>query len=139
MKTESNVAKHDYSLIPPDFPRVIHHGSVPGTQMKLLLVQFEGNYYTPGDTPPERFKRWENCEDIAQQFCPISLNSKAGKRSHMTEEAIIDQYLERIIPMGWMSLEEAYWTMRRTTQLLGWPVSQKIKDFFDALENTPKC
>lgn len=138
MKTESKPLTKNYALIASDFPRVKHHGAVAGAQMKLLLVEFEGNYYTPGDTPPERFRRWENCEDIAQQFCEKSLESKAGKRSHMSEEAIIDQYLERLIPTGWMSLEEVHWTMRRTTQLLGWPLSQKIKDFFNDLEAPAK-
>lgn len=134
MKTEIEPLSKDYASIASDFPKLEHWGAVPGSQMKLLVVEFEGKYYTPGDTPPERFMRWQNCEDIAQQFCTASLNSKAGKRSYMSEEAIIDQYLERLIDARWMTIAEAHWTMRCTTQMLGWPMSQKIKDFFNVLE-----
>lgn len=136
MQDEIEQPPEDYASIAPDFPKLEHFGAVPGTQVKLLVVQFEGKYYTPGDTPPERFRRWQNCEDLAQQFCAPSLNSKAGKRSHMSEEAIIDQYLERLIETGWVNIAEAHWTMCRTTQMLGWPLSQKIKDFFNDREAT---
>ena len=138
MNTEIEPRREDYTSIASDFPKLEHFGAVPGTQMKLLVVQFEGKYYTPGDTPPERFRRWQNCEDLAQQFCTASLNSKAGKRSHMSEEAIIDQYLDRLIDTGWVTIAEAHWTMRRTIQILGWPVPQKIKDFFNDTDPAPK-
>src|SRR5450830_768614 len=134
MNSDIEPLSENYELIASDFPKLNHLGAVPGSQMKLLAVKFENKYYTPGDTPPERFKRWQNCENVAQQFCSASLKSKAGKRSHMSEEAIIDQYLERLIDTGWMTTAEAHWTMSRTTRLLGWPVSQKIKDFFNCLE-----
>ena len=134
MNSDIESLSENYELIASDFPKLHHLGAVPGSQMKLLAVKFENKYYTPGDTPPERFKRWQNCEDISRQFCSASLNSKVGKRSHMSEEAIIDQYLERLLHTGWMTTAEAHWTMRRTTHLLGWPLSKKIKDFFNDLE-----
>lgn len=106
MQTELNEksgVSYDYTLIPEDFPRAVHHGAVPGSQIKLLVVKFDDKFYVPGDTPPERYERWQNCEDLAQRFMIKSIESKAGKRAHMTEVEILDQYLERLLLAGWMS------------------------------------
>lgn len=128
-----NLPLCNYALIPADFPKAVQHGAVPGAQPKFLAVKFEGKYYSSGDSPPERFERWEFCEDIAQQLKVKSIESKAGKRSHMTEYEIIDQYLERLILTGWMSKEDAYWTLKRTAQILTWAVPIKITDYLSDL------
>lgn len=133
METElkqNSVVSYDYTLIPEDFPRAVHHGAVPGSQMKLLVVKFNNKFYVPGDTPPERYERWQNCEDLAQQFMIKSIESKADKRAHMTEVEILDQYLERLLLAGWMSKEDTMWALKRTAQMLNWPVPQKITAFF---------
>lgn len=108
--------------VPADFPRPGVASSVAGFQSKLPLVAYHGKYYLPGATPPELFGRWDICEDLAQQFVPKCRESKAGKRSHMSETAILDQYLPRLLKTGWGSDEEMRWVIRRTAEMLGWPV-----------------
>jgi hypothetical protein len=121
-----------YALVPADFPRIKHLGAVPGTQTKLLVVKFEDKYYTPGDTPPERFKRWKYCEESAQHLKLKSIECKAGKRSHMTEEEILDQYLVRLLATRWMSPDDTHWTVKRMAILLDWPVPRSVTEFFSA-------
>ena len=110
--------------VPADFPRPDVASSVAGSQPKLALVGYQGKYYLPGGTPPERFARWDACEDLAQQFVPKCLESKSGKRAHMSETEILDQYLLRLMKTGWGSDNEMRWVIRRTAALLGWPVPE---------------
>ena len=110
--------------VPADFPRPDVASSVAGSQPKLALVGYEGKYYLPGGTPPERLARWDVCEDLAVQFVAKCLESKAGKRSDMSEVEILDQYLVRLMKTGWGSDDEMRWVIRRTAELLGWPVPE---------------
>lgn len=111
----------DYSKVPSDFPRPDIPGAVSGFQPKLLLVSYEGKFYPPGCTPPELYRRWERCEDLAHQLATKSLESKKGKRSHMSEVEILDQYLPRLIATKWTSEPEARFIIRRAAQILDWP------------------
>ena len=118
---EPEVDNQNYST-PPDFPRADIAGAVSGIQPKILLTEYKGRLYPSGDTPPERYQRWFMCEDLAQHLCVKSRESKAGKRSHMTEGEILDQYLERMLKQpDWGSPREMQWTIRRAAVLLGWP------------------
>jgi hypothetical protein len=114
----------DFNSVPADFPRPGYLGSLAGVQPKLAMVEYEGRFYLPGATPPEVYSRWDICEDLAKQFARKSVESKAGKRAHMTEEEILAQYLPRLIAQKWTSEPEARWIMRRTAEMLGWPVPQ---------------
>lgn len=122
--TEQSSAEDDdrYAQVPPDFPRPVHLGSVPGAQVKFLMVQYQGRFYSPGCTPPELWERWDICEDLAQQFCRKCIDNKAGRRSHMTEVEILDQYLVRLLKTGWGSDAEMRWVIRRAAELAAWPV-----------------
>jgi hypothetical protein len=111
----------DFS-IPADFPEPVVHSSLAGFQPKLALATYEGRFYLPGGTPPELYRRWDICEDLAQQFLRKAAESKAGKRAHMSEVDILDQYCLRAMKMGWGSDDEMMWVFRRTSSLLGWPV-----------------
>jgi hypothetical protein len=110
-----------FGKVPADFPRPVHMGALPGAQPKLLMVLYGGRYYSPGCTPPELWERWDICEDLARQFCLKSLDNKAGKWAHMSEAAILDQYLERLLKTGWGSDAEMRWVIRRTAILANWP------------------
>lgn len=110
----------DFS-VPADFPRPVHLGAVGGFQDKLLLVQFGGKFYEPGCTPPELHSRWDVCEDLARQFVEKARETKSGKRAHMTEQDILEQYLLRSMKMNWGSTDEMRWVFRRVASLLGWP------------------
>jgi hypothetical protein len=110
-----------FAQVPVDFPCPVHLGALPGAQPKLLMVTYNGRYYSPGCTPPEIWERWDVCEDLAQQFCRKSLDNKAGKRAHLSEVAILDQYLERLLKTGWGSDAEMRWLIRRAADLAHWP------------------
>jgi hypothetical protein len=115
--------------VPADFPMADVAGAVSGMHNKLLLTKYEGRMYQAGNTPPERYQRWLVFEDLAQKFCVKCLESKAGKRSHMSEVAILEQYLDRMLNMrDWGSARELRWTIRRTAELLGWPHPKSADD-----------
>lgn len=57
-----------------------------------------------------------------KQLAAKSIESKHGKRSHMTELAILEQYLQRLIATRWTSEAEARFIIRRAAELLNWPV-----------------
>ena len=97
----------EFEKVPLDFPRPILLGAVPGAQPKFLAVSYGGRFYAPGCTPPELYERWTVCEDLAQQLSAKSLESQRGKRSHMSEIEILDQYLPRLIATKWTSEAEA--------------------------------
>lgn len=111
----------EFDKVPFDFPRPLHLGAVPGAQPKFLAVSYGGRFYSPGCTPPELYERWTVCEDLAQQLSVKSSESRVGKRSHMSEVEILDQYLPRLIATKWTSEAEARWTIRRTAAILSWP------------------
>jgi len=117
----------DYSKIPADFPLPEVTGAVSGFQSKLLLTSYEGKFYATGCTPSELYARWNRCEDIALQLATKALESKAGKRSHMSELEILDQYLPRLIATGWTSEAEARFIIRRTALILAWPVPAAVQ------------
>jgi hypothetical protein len=108
--------------VPEDFPRLQIHSAVAGAQPKLALTAYDGKLYPPGGTPPEMFSRWEVCEDLAEQFVAKSTESKLGKRAHMLEVEILEQYCVRAMKTGWGSDDEMRWVIRRAAALLGWPV-----------------
>lgn len=112
----------DCKAVPDDFPRPVYYGALPGAQPKLLAVEYKGRFYVPGSTPPEICERWEICEDLAKQLAQKSVESKAGKRAHMSEVEILEQYLQRLIAQRWTSAAETRWVMRRVAQMLNWPV-----------------
>jgi hypothetical protein len=112
----------DYSQIPSDFPRPEMLGAVSGFQPKLLLESYAGKYYALGCTPPDLYSQWDRCEDLAKQLAAKSMESKHGKRSEMSELAILEQYLPRLIATGWTSEAEARFIIRRAAALLDWPV-----------------
>lgn len=115
-------SKVDFGKVPDDFPRPQHAGAVSGAQPKFLAVKYEGKYYSPGCTPPELYARWEICEDLAVQFVEKCRRNKTGKYSHLSAAEILDQYCLRLLKTGWGSDDEMRWVIRRTAELLRWPV-----------------
>ena len=127
----TSLTSPDYS-IPNDFPRPQIRSSVAGYQAKLPLVASGGRFYLPGCTPQELYRRWDICEDLAQQFVVKSRECKLGKRSHMSEEAILDQYCVRAMKTGWGSDDEMRWVIRRAAAILSWPVPASAAHESDA-------
>ncbi|GGC96672.1 hypothetical protein [Undibacterium terreum] len=111
--------------VPSDFPiPAPASGTVGGFQAKVLMIEYKGKYYLKGSTPRDRWERWDVCEDMAQQLKEKCLESKAGKRAHLPEVDILDQYFDRLLKTNWTSPEEARWITQRIAGLLSWPVPE---------------
>lgn len=106
--------------VPTDFPRSDHVACLTGAQPKIGVVVHKGKYYSLGETLPEVLERWEKCEDLAIQLARKSQESKAGKRSHLSESEILSQYLDRLIKTRWTSEADAHWVLKRVATILEW-------------------
>jgi hypothetical protein len=124
----SNECDFDITKVPDDFPYAAQSGAVGGAQLKFLGVQYEGKFYSSGNTPPERYDRWDYCEDLAAQFVVKCRNNEHGKYSHLTQSEILGQYCERLISSGYGSTAEMRWLIRRTAALLQWPVPASAEE-----------
>jgi hypothetical protein len=113
--------------VPDDFPRPKHLGAVPGAQPKFVAVYYQGRYYSPGCTPPELHERWQHCMHLVPQFVSSCVETKAGKRAHMSETDILAQYLVRLIETNWISADEARWVIRETAKQLGWSTPEAAR------------
>ncbi|WP_157201889.1 hypothetical protein [Massilia sp. Root335] len=112
----------EYLKVPLGFPHPVSTGMLPGTQPKFLVVSYQGKFYLPGCTPPELYERWRICEEIAQQLTIKSRDSKEGKRSHMSESAILEQYLPWLTQTNLTTEAEARWVILRVAEILEWPI-----------------
>jgi len=112
--------EENWSNVPEDFPKPVHMGAIGGAQPKFLAVKFQGRYYEPGATPPEIYERWMMCNDLAEQLTEKSVESKAGKRSHMSEAEILEQYFIRLLHTKWTSEDEARWIIKSVARKLNW-------------------
>lgn len=111
----------EYLKVPSDFPCPVSTGALPGNQPKFLVTSYQGKFYLPGCTPHEIYVRWEICEEIVQQLAIKSRESKEGKRSHMSESAILEQYFLRLIRTNLMTEAEARWVIQRVAKVVEWP------------------
>jgi hypothetical protein len=111
----------EYAKLPPDFPRAVSTGTVPGTQPKILVVQYKGIFYPAGATPPELYERWRDCEEIAQDLAFEAKRDKADNLTRRSESEMLQRYLH-ILSKSWMTLNEAKWIVRRMGEILNWSV-----------------
>ncbi|MCU6434625.1 hypothetical protein LPB67_12670 [Undibacterium sp. Jales W-56] len=118
--TTTSTGTEKYNQIPADFPMTALQGAISGVQEKLLLTEHDGKFYPLGTSPQERFQRWEICDDLVRQFSEKSLGSKTGKRAHMSEVEILQQYYERLLKIGWVSDAESVWVINSVSDLLSW-------------------
>ncbi|NHZ44871.1 hypothetical protein [Massilia aquatica] len=124
LELPSNTDDAEYAQLPAGFPRPHSAGALPGAQQKFVAVEYEGRFYSPGCTPPELHQRWQHCMQYVPQFVTSCIETKKGKRAHMSEMEILDQYQTRLIESGWVSADEARWVIRETAQILGWPMRE---------------
>ncbi|KRB79076.1 hypothetical protein ASE07_05155 [Noviherbaspirillum sp. Root189] len=129
-QTENMADTPNYDEVPTDYPCVDIASAVGGTQPKFAMVKFEGKFYIPGNTPPERRHDWAYSESLVQHFVKQCPETKRGKRAHMSEHDIIAQYFERAVAAGGRYGTEAQlrWAFRRVAELLGWPVPGVCKE-----------
>jgi hypothetical protein len=116
----SDFSHSDYEKIPADFPKSASTGAIPGTQPKFLASLYQGRFYEIGTTPPEIYDRWVICSDLVDQLVSKAFDSKAGKRSHMNEDKILELYRTRILEKNWTSPAEATWIMIDVAKKLNW-------------------
>lgn len=118
----------DLNDIPKDFPNAPTVAAIAGAHPKVLATKVGGSYYALGCSPQEHHARWQMCEDLAHQFAAKCRESKAGKRAHLTEVEILDQYLTRLLKTRWGTDAELKWVIRRTASMLCWPVPALAKE-----------
>ena len=131
---EEEPSEKAFDQVPDDFPR---SGDMPsllsGSQLKLGLVRYEGRFYVPGFTPPERYERWKHFEELAHFFVEKCLRNEHGKYAHLSQPEILAQYLARMIYQRFGTEPECRWMVRRTASLLGWqiPLSAQTPGLLD--------
>ena len=121
---------HDYTAVPADYPYYPVRGAVSGFQPKVLLTRSaDGTFHSPGNKPEQRWRDWQYSSELATAMARKCLESKSGKRSHMSEEQIIVQYYERAVAAGgrYGTEEQLKWTFCRVAQTLGWPIPTAIR------------
>lgn len=127
----------EFPEVPPDFPKPRLLGAIGGAAPKILLVRTgDGKYAAPPKSDEEWAFRWRYCEHLAGQMVEAAARSKAGKRSHMTEEAILAQYVVRMKAAGWGSNEELTWIGRRTAELLNWALPESFQPLADESDSS---
>lgn len=109
--------------IPADFPRPVQLGAVSGAQPKILVIEEHGRFLAPETKQSELEQRFDICEDLVHQLAVKSLESKAGKRAHLSEAEILLQYRMRLIATKWTSVEEAHWIIDKVASQIGWHLS----------------
>lgn len=105
---------------PEDFPISPAPHALAGNQAKIGIVEFEGKYYLPGETPIEHHHRWEICEDIAKQIAEKCLKKRTAEYAHLTEQEILAMFQALLLKTGWGSKAEMQWTIRRVSDFLKW-------------------
>ncbi|SMG39839.1 Protein of unknown function [Paraburkholderia susongensis] len=106
------------SQVPNDFPWDTTPASLAGAQPKLAGRKIAGRFVV-GLTAPERYQRWEVCEDLAQQLMPKALKD-AAKFPQNSRDVTLRRIRRAIEGKGWTSVVETDWLMSRLRVLLGW-------------------
>ncbi|MFM0292140.1 DUF2442 domain-containing protein [Paraburkholderia sp. RL17-380-BIE-A] len=106
------------SQIPDDFPSDTTPASLSGSQPKLAARRIAGRLVV-GLTAPERYQRWEICEDLARQLVSKTLKDAAKFPGH-SHDTTLRRMRRAIEGKRWTSAVETDWLMERLRVLLGW-------------------
>lgn len=106
------------SQIPDDFPRDTTPASLSGSQPKLAARRIAGRVVV-GLTAPERYQRWDVCEDLAQQLVSKTLKD-AAKFPENSHDVTLRRMRRAIEGKAWTSVVETDWLMERLRILLLW-------------------
>ncbi|MDR5813832.1 hypothetical protein QCE62_09565 [Caballeronia sp. LZ033] len=106
------------SDVPDDFPRDVTPASLSGAQMKLAGRLIDGKFVV-GQTPEERFERWDLCEDLAQQLVHKAL-ADAAKYPENSSDVTLQRMRNALQKKGWVTVVEMDWLIERLRALLGW-------------------
>jgi hypothetical protein len=86
--------------------------------MKLAGRLIDGKFVV-GQTPEERFERWDLCEDLAQQLVPEALED-AAKYPHNSHDVTLQRVRDGLQRKGWVTVVEMDWLVERLRALLNW-------------------
>jgi hypothetical protein len=120
----------NYTDVPDDYPYRSAKGAVSGYQPKLLLTSSpDGKYYSPGNAQHERWYDWHYSTTLAAAMVEKCLESKAGKRAHMSETEIISQYYERAVAARgrYGTEDQLKWTFTKVAEALAWPLPEACR------------
>lgn len=104
--------------VPPDFPRPVTMGSVPGAQPKVLVVS-EGGHFVPHPDVEGVEARHQLCEDLVQQLLRYSAR-KRGEHPEWTPAQVHEKVAASVRQkaFGWgLSPAEAEWVLQRLAAL----------------------
>jgi hypothetical protein len=126
-KDKQSSAQNEKFQVPEDFPKRIPLTSLPGAQLKIAMTKYDGHYYPAGDTPPERFERYQYCLQLAEWFMEKCVRNAAEKYKGLSQDQIIDQYHARLqatrsTAFPGLSEQEAAWILSKCAESLGWPL-----------------
>lgn len=119
----------NFAEVPTDYPYRLAYGAVSGCHPKLLLTSSsDGRFYSPGNAPDERWHDWHYSVTLASAMVDKCLESKAGKRSHLSEAEIIRQYYERAVAAGgrYGTEDQLKWTFTKVAKALAWPLPELL-------------
>ncbi|ANB74755.1 hypothetical protein AYM40_15840 [Paraburkholderia phytofirmans OLGA172] len=106
------------SQVPDDFPRDTTPASLAGSQPKFAGRLIAGRFVV-GLTAPERYQRWDVCEDLARQLVSKTLKD-AAKFPENSHDVTLRRMRRAIEGKGWTSVVETDWLMARLRVLLNW-------------------
>lgn len=115
----------DYAAVPEDYPSASKPGAVSGAHPKLLLTSSsDGKLYSTGAAPEVRWHDWQYSKSMVSAMIGKCIESKLGKRSHLSESEIILQYYQRALKTNgrYGTKEQLQWTFTQVAAALGWPL-----------------
>ena len=112
------VDRANYPGIPADFPIDDMGSGLSGAQLKLSLVEENGQYFSPGTSPTEVAEAYDICEDLAQQCVHYCIRKMAEQS--LPYEEVLEMLLQGLSKKNWVSPSQVRWIVQRTSQLLGW-------------------
>src|ERR1700676_2318793 len=117
----------DHAQIPEDFPSIFAASGVAGAQDKVIATKYEGRYYVPGNTPPERLQQWLACNDLVDGYVEKCRNSKLGKRANMSIDDILTGYYEAAVAAHVdIDAKQIKWIFQKVAEKLGWDASSRL-------------
>ncbi|MDR5855713.1 DUF2442 domain-containing protein [Caballeronia sp. LZ062] len=101
-----------------DFPWDTTPASLAGAQPKAAGRMIAGRFVV-GLTAPERFERWQMCEDLARQLVPVTVKDTVDF-PQQSREVTLSRVRRGVESKGWTSVVETDWMLKRLRTLLGW-------------------
>lgn len=115
-----------YPDVPEDFLRLIKDEVLCGAKSPTRRVQYNDEYFVRGCSPPEIYRRWDRCEDLAYKYVLKAFRMKQRKCSNQSEAEILENIFARLCRGRHGTTDEMKWVMRRMAGLLKWPVPNDV-------------